>query len=99
MDACALTNDQDQLHFFRPRQLAQRDLCGGPLYCLLWESVLRDLLHKFYVFPKWQTVRRQMHGLKVNLQYQFFNLLGSFILRATQHDTTVLLLADCKAPW
>lgn len=37
-----VTNDQDQLHFFRPRQLAQRNLCGGPLYCLPWESVFRD---------------------------------------------------------
>ena len=37
-----VTNDQDQLHFFRPRQLAQRNLCGGAFYCLPCESVFRD---------------------------------------------------------
>lgn len=70
--------------------------------CVSWfqkSSIV--LLHKFYVFPKWQTVGRQMHGLTVNLKYkyQFFHLLGSFILRATQRDTTVLLLTDCETPW
>ena len=104
------TNDQDQLHFFRPRQLAQRNLCGGPLYCLPWESVFRDskrtILSSYFmnsvsVFPQvGTTVGREMHGhfCSESVQYHFFfNLLGFFIL-PTAHDTT-LLLADCKTPW